>query len=456
MASHALERGLTAQSTATVRILTRPLPARSPEPDDPAPGEIGAEDVEDALLEGDRTLERSMAGAALRYPVFRRVFGAALVSNVGNWMQTVVLAAFVYRLTGSSTDVSLITLAQLGPLFVLSPVGGVAADRFDRRRMLLVVTLEQTVVAVVITLLVSQSHPAFWALFATVMFGGIGQAFYAPTYSALIPTLVAPEHLPGAVSLNSVNMNLSRVIGPAIGGVLYAKVGVRWVFAGNAVSYFALIGALATVRLPPAVISLGARGWRRMAAGLAVARRDRVVGRCLSTMVLFSFFCLPIAVLMPVLAHEDLHIAGNSIAYGLLYASFGAGAVVGALSIGTFLADQQLEVVVRFGLAGFAVTLSAFALVRNAAPAYPIVFLVGLCYFATVTSLATVLQKRLDNSVRGRVMALWVMAFGGTVPLGAIVAGPLSEVVGISPVILAGAVVAGVLAFFADLRPAST
>jgi predicted MFS family arabinose efflux permease len=168
--------------------------------------------------------------------------------------------------------------------------------------------------------------------------------------------------------------------------------------------------------------------------------------------VLFSFYCLPIAVLMPVLAHDDLGISEDTVAYGLLYACFGAGAVVGALSIGTFLAGQRLERVVRIGLGGFAVALAVFGLLRSPGPGYPVVFVVGLCYFATVTSLATVLQHRLDDAVRGRVMALWVMAFGGTVSLGAIAAGPLSERFGIDTVVVAGAVVAAALVPLADLE----
>jgi predicted MFS family arabinose efflux permease len=407
--------------------------------------------VEDALLEGDRVIQVGGARAALGYPVFRRIYLAALVSNIGSWMQTVILAAFVFNITGSSTDVGLMTLAQLGPLFLLSPIGGMAADRFDRRTLLVVVTVEQALVALVIAWLTHVHDPRIGALFVAVLAGGIGQAFYAPTFSALIPTLVERRDLAGAVSLNSANMNLSRVIGPAIGGVIYAKVGASWAFVGNSASYLALIAALATVRLPArhAVIQ---QGWRRILDGFALARRDRVVGRCLSTMVLFSFFCLPIAVLMPVLAHNDLRISTSTIDYGLLYASFGTGAVVGALSIGTFLARRRLEPVVRVGLGGYAVALVAFGLLRSPGPAYPVVFVLGLFYFVTVTSLATVLQKRLDDSVRGRVMALWVMAFGGTVPLGAIVAGPLSERFSISAVVLAGAAIAAVLIFHADLR----
>ena len=129
----------------------------------------------------------------------------------------------------------------------------------------------------------------------------------------------------------------------------------------------------------------------------------------------------------------------------------GLGAVAGALSIGTFLVGRDLAKLVRVGLVGFAITLLALALVRQPAPGYPIVFVVGYFYFGTVTSLSTVLQERLDDAVRGRVMALWIMAFGGTVPLGAMVAGPVSDVIGITGVMLAGVVVAVLLCFYADL-----
>ncbi len=245
-------------------------------------------------------------------------------------------------------------------------------------------------------------------------------------------------------------MNLSRVIGPAIGGVLFATVGASWVFVGNAVTYLFIIAALWGVQLPRVAIEVGESRLRRLLGGIRAARRDPVVARCLCIMVLFSFFCLPVAVLMPVLAHNSLGLNEDSVAYGFLYASFGLGAVVGALSIGTFLNGRDLATLVRIGLAGYALSLAAFSLVRQPGFAYPVAFLVGVCYFGTVTSLSTMLQQRLDDSVRGRVMALWIMAFGGTVPIGAIVAGPLSDLVGITTVLLVGAAVSAVLAVFAS------
>ncbi len=408
-------------------------------------------DVEDAVVDGDRTLRVGTAGAALRYRVFRRVFLGALLSNIGSWMQTVILGAFVFSQTRSSTDVGLVSLAQLGPALLLSLPGGAIADRFDRRRVLIVVSIEQALGAMAIAWIVVSPHPSLVLLLSAVVAMGIGQAVYAPTFSAVVPNLVEPHDLAGAISLNSVNMNLSRVIGPAIGGLLYAHVGVAWVFVGNAVSYLFIIAALWSVRLPRVAVSLTIGRIRAMVEGIRFARHDRPVGRCLTTMVLFSFFCLPVAILMPVLAQSNLRLSDHSSAYGFLYASFGAGAVAGALSIGTFLAGRDLAKVVRFALGGYAVALAAFSLLRIPAPAFPVVFLVGYFYFATVTSLSTVLQQRLTDDVRGRVMGLWVMAFGGTVPLGALAAGWASDAVGITAVLLAGAVAAAGLVLFANL-----
>lgn len=413
-------------------------------------GVIELELIEDCLAI-EAPPKRGTAGAAMKYPVFRRVYFGSLLSNVGTWMQNVCLGAFVYQQTQSSWNVSLITFAQLGPLLFLSLLGGMVADRFDRRTVLILVSIEQGLFALVLALLVRSGEANMPALLAAVLAIGIGQALYAPAYSALIPTLVDREDMAGAISLNSANMNLSRVIGPAIGGVLFATVGASWVMAGNAVTYLFIIGALWSVKLPRVVMTEGESRWQRLVDGFRAAKDDPVVSRCLTTMVVFSFFCLPIAVLMPALAQDNLQIDPKSVAYGFLYAAFGAGAVVGALSIGTFLAHHDLAKLVRIGLAGFAVALAAYALVRQIAFAYPIAFVLGACYFGTVTSLSTVLQQRLDDRVRGRVMALWVMAFGGTVPIGALLAGRVTDAIGITPVLLAGALVAVGLVFFANL-----
>jgi MFS family permease len=422
------------------------------EPTAPVALHLTVEDTEDALLEGDRPFAAGTARAAMSYPVFRRVYTGALLSNIGSWMQNVVLGAYGYSITHSATFVSLLSFAQLVPLMLLSIIGGALADRFDRKWLIILVSIEQTLFAIGIAWITRNPNPSEVLLILFVLAMGIGQAVFAPAYSSVMPELVEERDIAGAVSLNSVNMNLSRVVGPAIGSLIYARWGVSWVFVGNAVSYLFIIGALLTVVVPTVLVDPNEpKGFRRLMGGFVAARRDRVVSRCLLTMTAFSLFSLPFVVQMPTLAAVNLHVDTAETTYGLFYASFGTGAVVGALSIGTFLASRPLERVVRVGLGGFAITLAILAVLRHVGPAFPVVFVVGFFYFATVTSLSTVLQQRLDNQVRGRVMALWIMAFGGTVAIGGLLAGPLIEATSVTAVLLAGAVVAALLVPFANL-----
>jgi predicted MFS family arabinose efflux permease len=177
-----------------------------------------------------------------------------------------------------------------------------------------------------------------------------------------------------------------------------------------------------------------------------------IVGRCLIIIFTFSLLSLPFIGQMPTLADRNLGIAAKSTEYGVLYACFGVGALLGALSIGTVLAGRRLERVVRMGLVVFAAFLAVFSVLRRPELAYPAILLVGLAYFAVITSLSTVLQQRLDDSNRGRVMALWIMGFGGTVPIGNLIAGPLIEATSVTTVMLGGAAVALGLAVYADLE----
>ena len=270
---------------------------------------------------------------------------------------------------------------------------------------------------------------------------------------AIIPGLVGRADLGGAISLNSAQMNASRVIGPAIGGVLYHFAGPAWVFTGNAVTYLFVVGALRVVTLPglPRGPQPASR-WRELTAGVTTARQDRVVGRCLVTVFVFSLLALAFIGQMPVVAAKNLGIDPRSANYGILYATFGLGALGGALSIGTVFSRASLAAVVRVCLLCYAVSLAAFALLRSALPAYFVVAVVGAFYFAFITALNTALQTRLGDAVRGRVMALWIMGFGGTVALGNLLIGPVVATLGITTVLLFGAGVALVLVGYADVR----
>ncbi len=413
------------------------------------------EEGEDALLQGDRAHAPGTARAALAVRDFRVVWAGSFLSNIGTWMQNVTLGAFAFQLTRSPSFVSLIVFAQLGPMLLLSVVGGLLADSVDRRRIIVSAQTGQLLGSLALAGLVVGGDPSRVALLGFVAVIGVGNALNAPAWVATMPDLVGRENLAGAISLNSTQMNASRVVGPAIGGALYPVIGPAGVFVVNALTYVAAIGTVLAVRIPAVKRDLtGPQGWRRLAGGFAVARRDPLVGRILLVLVTFSFLCLPFIGQMPTVAAINLGMDPESLAYGLLYAAFGFGAVTGAMSIGTFLSALRKEDVVRFGFAGFALTLLAFGLLRSPIPAYPVIALVGFTYFAAMTALNTVLQSHLPEGVRGRVMSLWLMGFGGTVPLGLLLAGPIAELTSITVVILYGAVVAFALFLFADLEGA--
>jgi predicted MFS family arabinose efflux permease len=302
----------------------------------------------------------------------------------------------------------------------------------------------------VLALVATAADPNKVLLVAVVLAIGVANALYAPTFGSVLPILVPREDLAGAISLNSVQMNASRVVGPVIGSFLFARFGASWVFLLNGVSYAAVIFALSRVTLP-APPATGEQGLHRILEGVRYARLDRVVGRCIVIIFVFSLLCLPFITQMPTVADDNLGIEARSTAYGLLYASFGLGAVVGALSIGTVFAGSDQARLVRRGLVGFAGMLALFSLLRVPAVAYPAIFVLGAVYFAVITSLSTVLQHDLEDRVRGKVMALWIMGFGGTVPFGGLAGGFIAERFGVTPLMLGSAAAALGLAVYADL-----
>jgi MFS family permease len=431
---------------------SRPTPMtlhREPEPT--------FEEAEEALSEGDaifRTRRPGTVLSALSHVAFRRMWIGSFASNIGTWMQTLVLGAYAYDLTGSSAFVGLLTFAQLGPLLLLGLFGGLFADLFDRRLLLIVLQLEQAIFSLVLAAIVGfGGDPSRWALFACVFAIGIGNALNLPAWSAVLPSLVGRTDLPGAISLNSTQVNLSRVIGPAIAGVLYPIVGPSWIFVTNAATYLFVVAALLSVRFP-AVPRTASKGWDNLVLGLRVARSNPVVGRILVTLPIFSFFCLPFIGLFPAIAAGDLDLDTDTFAYGALYACFGVGAAIGALSIGTVLAGTDKAKLTRAGLAGFAVAVFVFGLLRSPAIAYGVVLVLGAVYFGTVTAMMTVLQETLADEVRGRVMALWFMAFGGTIPLGALVFGPLLDATNSTVLLSIAGGAALALAWWCDLPAA--
>ncbi len=393
------------------------------------------------------------ARAALAYPEFRILFIGMSLSSIGTWMQNFTLPAYVDGRTGSATLVGLLIFAQLGPLLLLSIPSGILADRFDRTRLVIAMQAVMLVMSIVLAVLVF-SDAALWTIFAAQLTIGIANTLNAPAFSASIPMLVDRRDLSGAISLNSAMINGTRIAGPALAALLAALgFSLAQLFIVNAVTYLFLIVPLAfSVRLPMPTGALPERGWRKLGSGLRIVRRRGVLLRTLSTMFLFSLLCLPYVGLFPSVARLNFGLDPEGGSYKLLYIVWGLGAFLGALAVGTWLARRDTRRLIPLGMLLFAAALGTFALLDNWILALPVAGALGFVYFMTATALASVMQRNLADTERSATMPLWFMAFGGTVPVGNVVFGPLMDAIGARWVLAIGAASALVLAWWSDLK----
>jgi MFS family permease len=366
-------------------------------------------------------------------------------------MQQVVLPAYIYSRTRSASTVAIFTFAQLGPLLLLSIPAGVMADKFDRRRWLVFAQLTQMTGSVCLGIFASLDA-AIPVLFAAQLLVGVGNSMNAPAFSAVLPSLVPPEDLGGSISLSSVSVNGSRVMGPIIAALLMnSGVTTAQIFFINSCTYLIVMSAVLRITLPVAP-KTSEKGLKSLTLGLRVARERPVIGRVLLTMFSFSLLSLPFVGLFPAVADLAFGIEPRTPLYKWLYATWGLGAMFGALAVGTVLATEDKRTTARRGFLLFAVALTLFASAPNVPLAFVTGFLLGTTYFSTTTALMTVLQSRLELQVRARVLSLWFMAFGGTIPIGNIIFGPMMDSIGARPVLYLGAAWALFLSWWCNIH----
>ncbi|MDH3302288.1 MAG: MFS transporter [Acidimicrobiia bacterium] len=397
--------------------------------------------------------ETETAGSArdaLAVAEFRRLFLASFASNVGRWMQFAALGVLGWQLTGSSAFLGQLIFAQLVPLGFLSLLGGSLADTVDRRLLLAATQAWQMGWTAVLAVLVIDDVIGPNTLTALVFVIGLGQGLFAPAFTSVLPLIAGEDNIQAAISLNSVQSNGARVVGPAVGGFLTSRFGFAEVFAFNAVTYVLIIAVLIGLSFP-ASTARPASFRQRILGGFDVVRRAPQVGRPITLMAVFALCCMPFIGQLPAIAEVNLGIDGRSTTYGWFYATFGLGALVGAAMVGTVLLRVDKPRLVRICLVGFAVALAALSAARSLTVAFPAVFAVAVFYLVMPTSLATRWQQHVDSSIRGRVAAMWVLSFGGMVPIANLIAGRIVEATSLDTVLLAGAVAAVVLAAIARL-----
>jgi MFS family permease len=376
------------------------------------------------------TRRRDSTFASLRVRNFRLFFGGQVVSFAGNWMQIVALATLVHDLTGSGTTLGFVYMVQFAPVLAFGAYGGVLADRFDRRRLSMVTQLMLAALATMIGVLTISDHIRMWMIFALAALIGTVNAFDNPVRQSIVFDLVGPEHVTNAVSLNTVIMNVARLTGPTIAAVLIATAGVGWSFIGNALTFVVLFVVLLFIRPSELVHSdirrpRSQRGWLR--DGLHHVRTDRRLLVPLVSMALIGMLTYEFQVSLPLLASETFHRAGGK-GYAMLTASMGAGAIVGGL-LSASRPNPTHARLMRSAilLGGTVLVVSVMPSIWWAMVALPFTGAVSVTYIALANS---VLQVNADPAMRGRVMALYTMAFMGTTPLGAPIIGAIADQLG--------------------------
>lgn len=356
-----------------------------------------------------------MTFSALSVPNYRRYFVGQTISLVGTWMQTTAQAWLVLTLTNSSTDLGFIIALQTLPILLLGPYAGVIADRVDKRRLMVVLQSLMGVQALVLGILTVTHHIHLWEVCVLAVVLGLNNTFENPARQAFVLEMVGADDLRNAVTLNSVIVNAARAVGPAIAGVLIATVGVGTCFLANAASFVAVVVSLVTMNkgaLDPSPPSQRAKG--QMREGLAYVRHNRRLAIPLLMMGMVGMLTYEFQVSLPVLARQTFH--GNSEVYGFMTAAMGIGAVVGGLVTAARGSTGVRPLVVA--ATGFGIVTLLAALAPNLPLELVALAMVGWGSVAFLALGNSTLQLNSDPSMRGRVMALWAVAFLGSTPIG--------------------------------------
>jgi MFS family permease len=360
---------------------------------------------------------------------FRLFFTGQVVSVSGTWMQNVALAWFVYELTRSPLAVGILTFCRFSPQTVFGLFAGVLADRFDNRRLVIGTQAASMAVSVALAVLALSGVAQVWHVYVLAVLAGVAQVFDSPGRHALVYRMVGRAELPNAIALNTSVFNASRIIGPGIAGLLIASVGVGACFALNAVSFVAVLAALLLmdtrelhpVERPEQSPTL----FRGVREGLAYARHDRRVSLVLLLVLVVGTLGVNNGVILPVLAAE-LH-AGPEV-FGLLSATFGAGALIGALATAT-LGRASWKVLLA-GTTGFGLAMLMVTPQSTVAACAAFLLVAGMCFTLWSSNSNSLLQLTAPDHLRGRVLSLYLFAFHGLAPVGGLLIGWLIEVGG--------------------------
>jgi predicted MFS family arabinose efflux permease len=367
---------------------------------------------------------------AFGYRDFRIMWLGACVSTIGTFVQQFAQSWLVYDLTKDPFYLGLdLFLGQL-PIILFSLVGGVFADRLDRRKMLLYSQYIQMICAFVLTALFAAHAVRVWHILTLSFVVGLGQSFGGPAYSALLPTLVAPEDFANAISMNSIQFNLARIIGPTLGGLAYTFLGATWCFALNGVSFVAVIISLMAITVRFVAPKTNASVLTSMKEGIRFIREREGLTPLVVLAFCTTLFGFSLTGFLPVIVRTIFHRGPQT--YELLLVCSGAGSICGALLVAAMekLKGQgRMAVLALFALG---LTTAGFAVSKWLPVSCVLIFLAGTAVMSCAALMLSLVQLLVADSMRGRVMSVYNLAFRAGIPLGALILGKLIPILGVS------------------------
>jgi MFS family permease len=376
----------------------------------------------------DRSRFRDMV-RSLKHRNFQLFFSGQMISLVGTWMDNIAEAWLVYRLTGSSLLLGTVAFAGQFPIFLLGPIGGLAADRFDRRSIIVATQTSSMILAFILAFLTLTKRVTVWEVILLASLMGVVNAFDVPARQSFLVEMVGREDLMNAIALNSSMFNSARVIGPSVAGILVASIGEGWCFFANAVSYIAVIAGLLMMRVPRSKIEEhDASPLEHILEGFRFVRNTPPIGVLLLLTGVISIVALPYSVLMPIFAARVLH--GNARTLGVLMGATGVGALLGALSLASRTKLQGLARLVAISCASFGTFLILFSLSRHYYLSILLLVPVGFFVMVQMASTNTLIQSMVPDRLRGRTMAVYSMMFLGMAPIGALFSGMVADRIG--------------------------
>src|SRR5271154_3160098 len=368
-----------------------------------------SEAVSGAEAAPERLSRWQVAWRALRHRNFQLFFSGQIISLMGTWMQSVAQSWLVYRLTGSALVLGSGGISRQVPVFLFAPLGGIAADRFDRRCIVIATQPASMLLAAILAALTLFHKVQVWHVFVLASLLGVVNAFDIPGRQSFLVEMVGKEDLMNAIALNSSMFNGARVIGPAIAGILVAKIGEGWCFFANAVSYIAVIIGLLLMKVHSPVRAAMASPLEHIMEGFRFVDRTAPIRALMLLLGLVSLVGMPYVVLMPIFADQILH--GGARGLGILMGATGVGALLGALTLAFREGEKGLGRWVAWCCGGFGASLVIFALSRTFWVSVILLLPVGYCMMLQMACSNTLIQVMVPDALRGRVMAVYSMMF---------------------------------------------